>query len=737
MFDKEQWEQLLAGFLEEGRELIQHAEAALLLLDETGGVAEDEETINGLFRAMHTLKGSAGLFSLDGFVGFAHHMETLIMKVRDGEMQLTSDMISALLEALDVLNDELDRLNNTQEASNLDQDNATLLTTLKSFTQTEATTSLVTREEQPSAIERESAPTAHQANWHLSLRFDPQILQYGFDPASFVRYLKKLGQITHIHLLMNRLPDWPDYQPEVCYLGLEADIKTLASKAEIESVFEFIQELATIRIFPPDTAIEEYIALIESTVDDKELLGEILVASGLVTEKELQQNLKKQAETTPTPKLGCLLIQEAAVPAAVVDAALNKQQQVREHKQHENATLKVSAKKMDELINLVGELVIASAGGEMLARHAGNPMLLESMSGINRHVEQIREAALRLRMVEIGDTFMRFNRVVRDTSKDLNKEINLVIEGAETELDKTVIDKIADPLTHLVRNALDHGIELPEVRTRVGKPTKGTLKLNAYHESGSVVIEVIDDGKGLDPQKIREKALSKGIIQSDEILDDQALYQLIFAPGFSTAEAISNLSGRGVGMDVVKRSVEALRGNIELDSHIGEGCCVRIRLPLTLAIIDGFLISVGETPLALPLESVTECLEAKVDEIGARDYSYMELRGKPLPLVRLRRHFGISAEPAARENIVVVKQGKQQLGLVVDALLGEQQIVIKPLGSLFEHLPDISGSSILGSGQVALILDISGLQQRVMNVLGRDEVFHQKIGDSALTGRKV
>lgn len=735
MLDKEQWEQLLAGFLEEGRELIQQAEAALLLLDETGGIADDE-TINGLFRAMHTLKGSAGLFSLDGFVRFAHQMETLIMKVRDGEMQLTSDMISTLLTALDVLNHELDRLNDSQEASNLDQENPELLETLRFFAQG-TSTSVVTREEEPAPIERETEPTTHRANWHISLRFDQQILQYGFDPASFIRYLKKLGQIVHIHLLMNRLPDWADYQPEVCYLGLETDIQTHASKAEIESVFEFIQELATIRIFPPETALEDYLALIESTPADKELLGEILIESGLLTPKELQSNLQKQSETTPTPMLGSLLIQEAAVPAAAVDAALNKQQQVREHKQHESATLKVSAKKMDELINLVGELVIASAGGEMLARQLGNPMLLESMSGINRHVEQIRESALRLRMVEIGDTFMRFNRVVRDTSKDLHKEINLVIEGAETELDKTVIDKIADPLTHLVRNALDHGIELPEERTRIGKPAKGTLKLNAYHESGSIVIEVIDDGKGLNPEKIREKALSKGIIHPEDNLDEQALYQLIFAPGFSTAEAVSNLSGRGVGMDVVKRSVEALRGNIELDSHPGKGCCVRIRLPLTLAIIDGFLISVGDTPLALPLESVTECLEAKEEEIGARDYSYMELRGKPLPLVRLRRHFGISAEPAIRENIVVVKQGKQQLGLVVDALLGEQQIVIKPLGSLFEHLPDISGSSILGSGQVALILDIGGLQQRVMSVLSRDDMIYQKTGDSALTGRMI
>ncbi|WP_320153480.1 chemotaxis protein CheW [uncultured Tolumonas sp.] len=234
-----------------------------------------------------------------------------------------------------------------------------------------------------------------------------------------------------------------------------------------------------------------------------------------------------------------------------------------------------------------------------------------------------------------------------------------------------------------------------------------------YHESGNVVIEVQDDGRGLNPERIRQKALEKGLLNTNEQLDEQALYQLIFAPGFSTADSISNLSGRGVGMDVVKRSIDALRGSIDLDSVPGKGCCVRIRLPLTLAIIDGFLISVGDTPLVLPLQSVTECLEAHHSDIGDRTYSYLELRGKPLPIVRLREHFGVDSKKPQRENIVVVRQGKQKLGLVVDTLLGEQQIVIKPLGALFEHLHDISGSSILGSGHVALILDIPGLQKRV------------------------
>ena len=561
------------------------------------------------------------------------------------------------------------------------------------------------------------------------------MLQYGFDPASFVRYLNKLGTLQHVYLIQSELPDWSDFQAESCYLGLELDLQTEASKAEIESVFEFIQELAQIRILPPDSQVDDYLSLIAELPQDKDRLGEILVASGLLTSNELARSLQKQTEQLPTAKIGDMLVQDGAVPAIAVDVALQKQQQIREQKQHESALLKISAKKMDDLINLVGELVIAAAGGETLARQQGNPLLQESMSTINQHVEQIREIALRLRMVEIGDTLTRFHRLIRDTSKDLGKEIQLQINGAETELDKTVVDKIADPLTHLVRNALDHGIETAEERLAAGKPSKGVLRLNAYHESGNVVIEVQDDGRGLNPERIRQKALEKGLLNANEQLDNQALYQLIFAPGFSTADSISSLSGRGVGMDVVKRSIDALRGSIELDSVPGKGCCVRIRLPLTLAIIDGFLVSVGDTPLVLPLQSVTECLEAHHSDIGDRTYSYLELRGKPLPIVRLREHFGVDNKKSQRENIVVVRQGKQQLGLVVDTLLGEQQIVIKPLGALFEHLHDISGSSILGSGHVALILDISGLQKRVHHRLNNSMATPCETIQSELRGR--
>ncbi len=724
MFTQDQWDQLLASFLVEGRDLLQQAEEALLALDEGD---DDPETVNRLFRAAHTLKGSAGLFALEAFVAFTHQQETLIMQVRDAGAAFSRAQISLLLEGLDILAAELDRLAAGEPPSELIQMHAAHYAALLAMTATADSTAAdtlpsagpgATHSVVPAAVEPpvetlpRAEPMAGQPHWHLSLRFDESLFEYGFDPASFLRYLSRLGNIVHLQVVTQGLPAWAAFQAERCYLGIELDVITSASKQQIEEVFEFIHDLSTLHILPPESQLQDYLQLIMDLPEDNQQIGTLLVQSGLLTERELQEGLSRQASDPAAGRLGEVLVEARRVPPQAVEQALQKQQQIRDHRHAETALLKVSAGKLDELINLVGELVIAAAGGELLARQQANGELLAAVSAINRHVEQIRESALRLRMVEIGETFQRFQRVVRDTSQELGKRIRLVIDGAETELDKSVVERISEPLTHLVRNALDHGLELPEERLQRGKPEQGTLRLNAYHESGSIVLEVSDDGRGLDAQRIRQKAIERGLLAEEAELDDHALYALIFEPGFSTADQVSNLSGRGVGMDVVRRNVEALRGTIELDSTPGAGCCVRIRLPLTLAIIDGFLINVGNTPLVIPLDMVTECLEAAdVDQTAV--YSYRELRGRPLPLINLRHHFTIPGQPSRRQNIVVVGLGRQQLGLIVDQLLGEQQIVIKPLGPLFTALRDISGSSILGSGQVALILDIPGLLQRV------------------------
>ncbi len=454
--------------------------------------------------------------------------------------------------------------------------------------------------------------------------------------------------------------------------------------------------------------------LIAALPEDNDRIGEILVASGAVTQAELAHALAEQQEAAGgKPRVGEILVGENVVQEAVVQAALDKQKQIKDKRATENRFVRVDADKLEELINQVGEMVIAGASATLLARRTQDGALHEAMSLMGRLVEEIRDCALSLRMVEIGETFNRFQRVVRDVSRELGKEIALEISGGETELDKTVVEKITDPLTHLVRNSIDHGIEPAEVRVSRGKPANGIIRLNAYHESGTIVIEVSDDGGGLNRDKILGKAIEKGIVAPTQTLADQEIYNLVFEPGFSTADQVTNLSGRGVGMDVVRRNIEALRGSIDLDSRPGEGTTFRIRLPLTLAIIDGFLIEVGESSLVVPLDMVVECLElSDSDRQSAETRRYLNLRGEVLPFIRLRELLAIEGEPARRENVVVVQFGGQKAGLVVDQLLGEFQTVIKPLGQVFRHLRGISGSTILGSGEVALILDVPALVQQ-------------------------
>jgi two-component system chemotaxis sensor kinase CheA len=353
----------------------------------------------------------------------------------------------------------------------------------------------------------------------------------------------------------------------------------------------------------------------------------------------------------------------------------------------------------------VGELIIAGASTSVVARRAQIPELLECTSTLSGLVEEVRDSALQLRMVKIGATFNRFQRVVHDVSRELGKDIRLAVNGEDAELDKTVVEKIGDPLTHLVRNAMDHGIEPAELRVARGKPAHGTVSLNAYHDSGSIVIEVSDDGGGLKRERILAKGVERGLVEPGRILSDKEIFNLIFEPGFSTAEQVTNLSGRGVGMDVVKRNIVALRGSVEIASREGTGTTVTVRLPLTLAIINGFQVGVGKSVFVIPMDMVEECIEFHEQP----DCDWVDLRGQPLPYVRLREHFGLAGAPARRRSIVVVRYGSRRAGLVVDHLLGEFQTVIKPLGKVFAGARFLSGSSILGNGDVALILDMAAL----------------------------
>jgi two-component system chemotaxis sensor kinase CheA len=418
--------------------------------------------------------------------------------------------------------------------------------------------------------------------------------------------------------------------------------------------------------------------------------------------------------------IGEVLIDEKRVQPVVVAAALDKQKLVKDHKSAEANLIRVDANKLDDLINMVGELIIAGAGASLIAQRNGLADMLESTASISRLVEEVRDSALALRMVQIGTTFHRFQRVVRDVSKELGKEIRLEISGEETELDKTVVEKIGDPLTHLVRNSMDHGIEPAEIRIAQGKPAFGTLKLNAYHDAGSIIIEVSDDGGGLDKEKILAKAIERDLVKPGQTLTDKEIYNLIFEAGFSTADTVSNLSGRGVGMDVVRRNIQALRGSVDIQSVPTQGSTMRIQLPLTLAIIDGFLVGVGYSAYVIPLEMVIECIELSPQEqedSTSLDNHFINLRGEVLPYIKLREQFGVIGEAPRRQNIVVVKHGNQKVGMVVDNLMGELQTVIKPLGKVFGQTKGIGGFTILGTGEVALILDVPRMMQKQLHAL--------------------
>ncbi|MET3131610.1 two-component system chemotaxis sensor kinase CheA [Oxalobacteraceae bacterium GrIS 1.11] len=696
-------DQVLQTFIVESRELLEEMENALL------GVAHAEhqgELVNAIFRAAHTIKGSAGMFGLDHVVDFTHVVESVLDQVREGKLAIGEPLVVVLLACCDHMAALVDAVASGQmdAADNLLQEGAPLTAQLHGFLDGGGMALAVAP--QAESVQRIEAGDADNDHWHISLRFGPDVLRNGMDPLSFVRYLGQIGTIVGIVTLADGLPEAGKMDPESCYLGFEIAFKSTADKTAIDNVFEFVRDDCSIRILAPNSRISEYLILIQELPEENARLGDMLVRCGSITAQELATALTTQSATAPgAPMLGAILVEQGTVRPLVVEAALARQKQVSELKVQENRSIRVDADKLDHLINLVGELIIAGASANLIARRTQLAELLECTSTLSGLVEEVRDSALQLRMVKIGATFNRFQRVVHDVSREIGKDIRLAVSGEDTELDKTVVEKIADPLTHLVRNAIDHGIEPAALREARGKPAQGSVTLNAYHDSGSIVIEVSDDGGGLKRDRILEKAIERGLVEPGRSLSDKEIYGLIFEPGFSTAEQVTNLSGRGVGMDVVKRNITALRGSVGVSSEEGVGTTVTVRLPLTLAIINGFQVGLGKSVFVIPMDMIEECVEFSAET--GRDY--INLRGQVLPFVRLRELFAVDGAAGRRESIVVVRYGGKKAGLVVDSLLGEFQTVIKPLGKLFNQVKCISGSSILGSGEVALILDIGAL----------------------------
>ncbi len=737
--DKFDLTEAMGIFFTESREMLETFEGCLLNLEKD---FTDEESIHALFRAAHTIKGSSGMFGFEEIERFTHAVENLLDLVRKKELSLGSELISILLDCHDYISQIINLFDGNGEVKlpdGLALKRDMLMEELKKYIEGAKAGQDAAGEARPSPgalEEEESVMSADPGDefvaspyWHISLRFKQSIFVDGLDPQSFISYLNEIGKIEQVMVLAHDVTAFGDIDPELCYLGFEIVFNAQTAKETIENVFDFLSEDCELRILPPGSNIREYVTLINELPEKPMHIGEILREIGSLTETELRRALSLQEEMfgeklspdqyESKKPIGEIMVQEKMVQRPVLDAALEKQKDIKKNEELKKKSIRVDAFKLDNLINLIGELVITGANVKQLAEGSGNSELNEAVSTMSRLIEDVRDSTMNIRMVQIGETFKRYERIVRDLSKERGKNIELVISGGETELDKTLIEKISDPMMHLIRNAVDHGIGTQEERTAQGKPAKGTIYLNSYNETGSIVIEVSDDGNGLNKRKIYAKALEQGLIAEGQTVTDEELFRLIFAPGFSTAEKVTNISGRGVGMDVVKKNIESLRGQIELESVEGEGTTVRIHLPLTLAIIDGFMVQVGKSYYILPLDMVVECNEITEQEIEGKDAgNFMNLRGEVLPFMSLREFFNEESEKATRSNIVVTEYGRKKAGFVVDRPIGEFQTVIKPMGKIFKNLKWASGATILGTGDVAMILDVPMLIQYVQETQG-------------------
>ncbi len=687
-------------FLEDTEEQLTFMENALVEMQENG---VNEEDIGAIFRAMHTIKGTAGMFGFDEVVAFTHVAENLLSEVRSGTVKMSEDMIDLFL----LTKDNTEALINTAvEEQDLSQDlkekTDTLLARLKQLTPSDSDDVQVVQEQTPA--QSTTTDVQDEVTWHIEVLLNEDFFTSGMDILNIISCLRDMGEMESQVLLVDKIPSLESYEPIKTYIGFEIILKTDESKDTIEEVFEFILDDLELNIFKKDDK-DKLIKFINSK-PDKDAFKELLIKEGLYTNEDFSQ------------KVEAIEPQVAVKKDVISDAKVEQDQPSKTPKttkkpENKHFSLRVNSSKVDQLINQISEMVIANAKISQQASKMDNTELEEATTIMSDMLEDVRSNVMNIRMVQVGDSFAKFKRIVGDTAKKIGKDINFVINGGETELDKMVVEKISDPIMHMLRNSVDHGVEMPDERVAVGKSPNGNVTLSAYPDAGTIVIEIRDDGKGLDKQRILEKAIANGLVSSTDTLTDKEIYNLIFAAGLSTAQNVTNISGRGVGMDVVKRNIEDLRGTVEIDSTPNKGSLFTIRLPLTLAIIDGFLIQAGETKYIIPLEMIQECIELNASyQEHMHGNEFINLRDSILPLLNVREYFKEGESQSDRDNIVVVRYGQYKMGLQVDELYGEFQTVIKPLGDVFENVAGISGGTILGSGEIALIFDIPKLMEQ-------------------------
>jgi two-component system chemotaxis sensor kinase CheA len=696
----------LQTFAGEAADLLDAYEAALMALEEEAG--DPAEHLAGAFRSLHTIKGSGTMLGLDSLSSFAHRLENYFSALREGEVSLTREVVSQGLQAKDTLQALLQATIAGDEVAlaEIAAEGEALL----SFFEGQLSGS-------ESATEAEGEPTAEaagdaavsgateergvQQTFRITYTPSRETFIRGLRPLQLIKELGELGQCTPMGFTGD-IPSLQELDPTRCYLRWIFLLTTRASRADVETVFIFLDEesrLSVDLIDSPELLEEEH---------EYARLGEILVERGEIEAKELTEVLSQRE------RLGQVLVERGLVDPEVVQSALKEQQVVRESRRRSvqtesQSTIKVRTERLDQLINLVGEFVSLQAALSLKAAMSQDGEVTGLSEQLDRLVSDLRDLSMELHMVPIELLFRPFRRLVRDTGEELRKEVDLTIEGAETELDKNLVDLLKDPLMHIVRNSIDHGIEAPVDREAAGKPRRGEIRLVARYSGTFVVIEVADDGGGLNEERILAKARERGLVGSEtDQLTHEEIVSLIMQPGFSTAEQVSDLSGRGVGMDVVARNIEGLGGSVSLESAEGKGTTVRIRVPLTLAIVEGLLCKVGEGYYLVNLAYIDECVDSRsLNRAGGDTF---EFRGKVLPLMDLREFFGSRRNGGGQ--VIVVSIEDRRLGLVVDELLENFQSVIKPLGPLLKNTEGISGVVFLGDGTPALMLDVDSLVRR-------------------------
>ena len=678
-------DQFKLAFREEGREVLVDLESALLELNDNRG---DMELVGRVFRALHTLKGSGAMFGFEDLATFTHNLETAFDEVRNGRLPITPELVDLTLSALDQIRAMLEE--GVNEAAPVDPAAcAEILAHLRHLTgiaEKHAAPAPAPNKDKtaPSQTGIEiktgtgsDAAAGQVREWSIHFAPGPDFMLNGANPLLLLNELKQLGGLS-VRASMAAVPPLNELDPERCYISWDMVLATAAERDAIRDVFIFVEDSCELSIEPVASTLESSAASAPRTAEK---------ASAAVSAADLTAQALKESRT---PSGGRRNYDKA-------DTA---------------SSLRVPAAKLDQFVDLVGELVTVQARLSEIAARSDDAEIAAVSEEIERLTSSLRDNSMNIRMMPIRATFEKFRRLVHDLARDLGKSVELTIEGADTELDKTVIDQLGDPLMHLIRNSMDHGIEPPAVRAELGKPATATIHLSARHSGASVLIAVADDGGGINAEAVRNKAVERGLVDASAELTEAETFAFLFQAGFSTAKQVTDVSGRGVGMDVVRQRVDSLRGTIEVNSNPGQGTRVTLRLPLTLAIIDGLLVSIGDASFVLPLANILECIELTSADIERASGKHIaNVRGEIVPYIRLREHFNISTPRPEIEQIMIAQTEGGRYGFVVDQVLGNCQTVIKNLGRFYRHVQLVSGATILGNGTVALILDPERLAQ--------------------------